>query len=121
MCLLSNVFVHQYLNHIEVYLHKQALALPKPCNPLKTRSIDAQYDGQRGTAMQPSSSILVYDNKFIIAISEMKIRLAFAYMHLSESILKGGDLNTQGRDTSKDGSMKFIIVTWASDRLYSDF
>ena len=50
----------------------------------------------------------------------MKIRLAFAYMHLSESILKGAGLNSQGRDTSKDGSMKFIIVTWASDQLYTD-
>ena len=51
----------------------------------------------------------------------MKIRLVFAYMHLSESILKGGDLKTQGRDKSKDRSMKFIIVTWASDQLYTDF
>ena len=66
------------------------------------------------------AALLVYDNKFIIPISEMKIRLAFAYMHLSESILKGGGLNTQGRDTSKDRSMKFIIVTWASDQLYTD-
>ena len=51
----------------------------------------------------------------------MKIRLAFAYMHLSESILQEGDLKTQGRDTSKDRFMKFIIVKWASDQLYTDF